>query len=191
LALALAAGIRYGLDLLLGGVSGNRLRQVLPPLVVGVVALAQVGYYFGPHLEVFNVQVRDSKGYADGIDAALRAAQLPGNTQVYLVGKPIHDQNVPRAWLGFLSRDGDPTRYFPLLSVTPDTISHKFLLDLPHGVNYAFFVEPDEANALRLLMRYFPNAEPPRYSPWDIPAHKEYILIYVPGASMPNWTPLK
>jgi len=151
----------------------------------------QVGYYFGPHLEYFNVQVRDSKGYRDGIDAALRAAELPANTQVYLVGMPSHDQNVPRSWLGFLSRDGDPNRYFPLRSVTPARVSHKFLRDLPRGVNYAFFVAPDEENVLRLLALYFPDADPPTYSPWDIPAHKEYVLIYLPSTAIPPRESLK
>ena len=108
----------------------------------------QIGYYFGPHLAYFNVQVRDSKPYRDGNDAALRAVDLPGNTQVYLVGMPVHDQNVPRDWLGFLSRDRDARRFFPLLSVSPDTISPKFLIDLPPGVNYAFFVDPNDVNAM-------------------------------------------
>lgn len=183
LALALAAGVRYGLAFFIRDDSRRWLR-VLPTIAVCVIAAVQVGYYFGPHLAYFNVQVRDSKGYHDGLDAANRAAQLPGNTQVYLVGQPAHDQNVPRSWLGFLSRDGDPNRYFPLRSVTPSTISHKFLRDLPRGVNYAFFVEADESNVLQLLALYFPNADPPAYSPWDIPAHKEYVLIYVPSTAI-------
>lgn len=183
LALALAAGVRYGLAFFIRDDSRRWLRA-LPTLAVCVIAAVQVGYYFGPHLAYFNVQVRDSKGYHDGLDAANRAAQLPGNTQVYLVGHPAHDQNVPRSWLSFLSRDGDPNRYFPLRSVTPATISHKFLRDLPRGVNYAFFVEADESNVLQLLARYFPDAEPPTYSPWDIPAHKEYVLVYVPSSAI-------
>ncbi|MEP7290130.1 MAG: glycosyltransferase family 39 protein [Chloroflexota bacterium] len=201
LALALAAGVRYGLAFFLSDsplpytrralLRRDRLSQAIPMLVVCAIAAAQVGYYFGPHLAFFNIQVRDSKGYRDGIDAALRAAELPGNTQVYLVGKPAHDVNVPRSWLGFLSRDGDPTRYFPLLSVTPDTISTKYLLDLSHGVNYAFFVEPDEDAVLQRLASFFPDADPPRYSIWDIPARKEYVLVYVPSSAIPPSPPRK
>ncbi len=200
LAVAIAAGVRYLLPFFwrdpqpdADGTTrrDSRLRRALPVVAVGAIATAQIGYYFGPHLAYFNVQVRDAKPYRDGIDAANRAADLPGNTQVYLVGKPDHDQNVPRDWLGFLSRDGDPMRYFPLRSVTPDTISAKYLLDLPRGVNYAFFVDPNDTNVLGLLYRYFPGVSPAQYSPWDIPAHKEYVLFYVPADSIPQRPPRK
>ncbi len=131
------------------------------------------------------MQVRDSKGYRDGIDAANRAVSLPGNTQVYLVGMPLHDQNVPRDWLGFLSEDGDPLRYFPLKSVSPDTISPKFLIHLPRGQNYAFFVDPNDTDAIAQIERYFPNVTPPQYTPWDIAPDREYLLFYVDGATIP------
>ncbi len=191
LALAIAAGVRYGLAPLLEGETSfsptrrARLARAFPVIAAVAIAAAQVGYYFGPHLAYFNVQVRDSKGYRDGIDAALRTLELPGNTQVYLVGKPEHDVNVPRSWLGFLSRDGDPMRYFPLRSVQPDVISHKFLRGLPRGINYAFFVAPDEDNVMRLLARYFPDADAPQYSLSAVPAHREYVLFFVPSAAIP------
>lgn len=194
LVLALAAGIRYGLAFFTPDHLPPRSRRALlanalPVALVCAVAAAQIGYYFGPHLAYFNVQVRDSKGYRDGIDAVMRAIELPPNTQVYLVGRPAHDTNVPRSWLSFLARDGDPTDYFPLLSVRPDTISHKYLLDLPGSVNYAFFVDPNDQNVLQLLARYFPDADPPQYSTWDIPAHKEYVLIFVPASAIPPREP--
>jgi hypothetical protein len=182
LAIALAAGVRYLLAFFLD----ERRALRLAVLVVVVIAVAQVGYYFGTHLEQFKVQVRDEKGYRDGIDAALRALDLPGNTQVYLVGKPRHDQTVPRNWLDFLSRDGDAMRYYPLLSVQPEVISPKFLIDLPSGVNYAFFVEPTETTVIAQIYRYFPNVTPPQYSTSDIPADKEYLLFFVSADTAPN-----
>src|SRR5262249_14914513 len=136
--------------------------QAVPVMAVGAIAAAQVGYYFGPHLQYFNLQVRDAKPYRDGIDAANRAVNLPGNTQVYLVSMPVHDQNVPRDWFGFLSEDGDPMRFFPLKTVSPDTISPKFLIHLPRGQNYAFFIDPNDTDAIAQIERYFPNATPPQ-----------------------------
>ncbi len=187
LAIAIAAGLRYLLPFFwLDPPSTRRelrLRWAIPVVAVGVIAVAQINYYFGPYLAYFNVQVRDAKGYRDGIDAASRMNDLPGNTQGYLIGMPVHDQNVPRDWLGFLSQDGDANRYFPLLSVSTGTISPKYLINLPSGVNYAFFIDPTEANAIELIYRYFPGALPPQYSPANIPAHKEYILIYVSSSA--------
>ncbi len=206
LALALTAGIRYLLpfwwlpsstSLLPDGLSDGqpdaeavkrrepRLRWAIPVLIAVIIAGYQVWYYYGPHLDFFNVQVRNSKGYRDGIDVTQRALALPGNTQIYIVGTPDHDQNVPRDWLNFLNRDGDPSRYFPLLSVTTDTISPKYLLDLPHGVNYAFFVAANEENTMRLIRNTFPEASPAQFSsdPY-IPANKEYILFFVPSSAV-------
>jgi hypothetical protein len=200
LALALTAGVRYLLpffwhDLRLNAVGvvprESRLRWAIPVVAVAALSAAQVEYYFGPHLRYFTTQVRNFKGYRDGIDAANRTIDLPGNTQPYLIGQPVHDQNVPRDWIGFLSRDGDPMGYFPLLSISPDTISPKYLLDLPRGVNYAFFVEPTEDDVIQLLYRYFPGISAAMYSPWDIPAHKEYVLFYVRSETIPSRPPGK
>ncbi len=194
LALAIAAGVRYLLAFLLPNLpEGNNgvFRRVLPGVIIGVIALVQVNYYFSEHLPIFAVQVRAEKPYRDSIDAVGRAASLPGNTQIYIVNKPVNDRNVPRNWLSFLSRDGDPSRYFPLLTVAPDVISPKFLLDLPRGVNYAFFVAPDATSAIAQIERYFPDVTPPQYSPWDIPANKEYLLFYVSSETIPRRPPPK
>lgn len=199
-ALAMTVGVRYLLPFFWHEPQPNEAgvvrreawaRLAIPVVAVGGIAAAQVGYYFGPHLKYHNVQVRDAKGYRDGIDAANRTMLLPGNTQPYLIGKPEHDQNVPRDWIGFQSRDGDPIRYFPLLSVAPDTITPKYLFDLPRGVNYAFFVEPTDEDVIQVLYRYFPGISPAMYSPWDIPVHKEYVLFYVPSETIPSRPPPK
>lgn len=201
LALAIMAGVRYFFPFLAGVVPEQRaLRSgespgATPPIsfpwrlagiATTVLCVVITGYhlwfYYGPQLALFNIQVRDSKPYRDGVDAANRAVDLPGNTQVIIAGEPEHDENVPRHWLTFLSRNhgGDPSRYFPLDSYPTGTISPRFLRDLTPGINYAFFVEPDDENTMRLIYRYLPTAQPPQYSTADIPAHKEYVLIWVP-----------
>jgi Dolichyl-phosphate-mannose-protein mannosyltransferase len=206
LALALTAGASYLLAFFLPNVpegdtgvfrganpvvKAGVLRHALPVVAIGLISVAQVDYYFRFHLPEYAYQVRAEKAYRDGIDAVGRAALLPGNTQIYLVGKPVNDQNVPRNWLSFLSRDGDPSRYFPLLTLPPDAVSPKFLLDLPRGVNYAFFVAPDATNAIAQIERYFPGVSAPQYSPWNLPADKEYLLFYVPSETIPKRLPRK
>lgn len=160
-----------------------RLSWGIITIVSVVIAVYHVTYYFGPHLEIFNEQVRDSKPYRDGIDAGNRTIDLPGNTQVIIASSPEHDQNVPRHWLTFLSRDhgGDPSRYFPMLTYPVGTLSPRFLRDLTPGVNYAFFLSPTDQDAMRLIYRQFPDASPPDYSTAYIPANKEYIMIWVPA----------
>lgn len=199
-ALAITSGVRYLFPFVWRDAqpSGERaakrgmvVRWAIPTVAIGAIAAAQVGYYFGPHLAYFNVQVREAKGYRDGIDAVNRAIALPGNTQIFLVGRPAHDQNVPRNWLGFLSQDGDPMRYFPLLSVTPDTISAKYLNDLPRGVNYAFYVDPTLNDLILLLQRTFPGISQAMYSSFNVPADKEYVLFFVPSETISRSSPLK
>ncbi|MFN8449695.1 MAG: glycosyltransferase family 39 protein [Anaerolineae bacterium] len=200
LAVALAAGVRYLFAFVLPdprpdsqGVvrRESRVRWAIPAVVVGVIAVLQVGYFFGPHLAYFNVQVRDEKPYRDGLDAANRAVDLPGNTQIFLIGMPTSDQTVTRNWLGFLSQDGDPMRYYPLLAVSPDTISPKYLNDLPTGVNYAFYVDPTLDGVMRLLYRTYPGISPAMYSRFNVPAHKEFVLFYVPSETLLKPMPLK
>ncbi|MDZ4771225.1 MAG: glycosyltransferase family 39 protein [Chloroflexota bacterium] len=192
LALAIMAGIRYFLPFVAGLVPPVRAdgRMTRPwrlamAATVGlsmVIAGYHVWYYYGPHLAFFNIQVRESKGYRDGIDAALRAVELPGNTQVYLVGQPEHDQNVPRHWLTFLGRDAgqNPDRYFPLRSFPTALMSPRYLRDLDRGVNYAFFVEAESQETMNSIYTAFPQASPPQYTPDNVPAHKAYVLIWVP-----------
>ncbi len=189
LALAMAAGVRYLWAFF--EPKWSLLRGAVPVMAVGAIALGQVDYYFGVHLPYFTTQVRDAKPYRDAVDAAMRTLDLPGNTQVYVVSKPPADQVVTRNWLNFVSRDADASRYFPLLTVTPDTLSPKYLLSLPRGVNYAFFVDPNDGDAIAQILRYFPGASPPQYSRWNIPADKEYLLFFVPSDRIPERPPPK
>jgi hypothetical protein len=103
---------------------------------------------------------------------------------VIIVGQPDHDQSVPRHFMTFLARDdGSPDRYFPLLSLNTGTVSPRYLRDLVPGVNYAFFVEPDEQETMRMIYNQFPNADLPDYSEYNIPANKEYVMIWAPVGS--------
>jgi hypothetical protein len=202
LAMALAVGVRYAVPFIwtrkddpLPQDERPReplLRWAIPVIAVAAVGVAQIDYYFGAHLDVFDVQVRDFKPYRDGIDVALRADELPGNTQVIIVGRPEHDQNVPRNFYGFLTQDNDkPDTYYPLLSIRTDRLSPRYLFALRAGVNYAFFVEPDDLNTIDLLMRYFPTISPPQFSTADLPPHREYVMLYVEATDDMPRAPMK
>jgi len=200
LAIAIAVGIRY-LPTFIAGIvpptrAGNdpevvrprflwRLGWVVTFAAAGVIAIYQTTYYFGPHLDIFDHQVRDSKPYRDGLDAAQNLIGLPDNTQPYIIGTPKNDTNVARHFAAYLSRNGGlrEERYRPLLTITSGAMTPRFLRELRRGQGYAFFIEPDEQEAIRLIYRYFPDAEPIRYSPFNLPADREYVLIYAPPAS--------
>jgi hypothetical protein len=74
-----------------------------------------------------------------------------------------------------------------MLSVQPEVISPKYLIDLPSGVNYAFFVEPTETGVIAQIYRYFPNVMSPQYTTSDIPADKEYLLFFVSADTAPQY----
>jgi hypothetical protein len=161
---------------------GLWVRRALPLLLVLSVAGGTVWYYFVPYLTFYNTQVRGSKGYRDGTDAALRAASLPDNTAVYIIGRPEHDQTVPSHFLTFLTTGADG-----LATFDPHEMGANTLMRLPRDRNYAFFVDPDDSNYINLIRLYFPNVQPPQYSDYPyLPPSEQYILLYAPQA---DYTP--
>lgn len=186
LALLLALGVRYTIPLLVS-IERRYLHRWLPVGVVGAMALFQIWYYWNPYLERFNAQLRDYKGYGDGVDVALRAAELPPYTQTIMVGNPAHDQNVPRDMLGYLL---NPDRY-PLLSISPDALSARYLIDLPRDRNYAFFVEVSDTAVVELIYRYFPNVEAPQYTTTTMTPRKAYVLLFAPASLYDLYRPVK
>jgi 4-amino-4-deoxy-L-arabinose transferase-like glycosyltransferase len=186
LAILLALGVRYTLPMILPA-NRSRLHRWLPVGLVGAMAVFQIWYYWNPYLERFNAQVRNFKGYGDGVDVALRAAELPPETQTIIVGYPVHDQNVPRDMLGFLL---NPDIY-PLLSMSPDAITPKYLISLPRDRNYAFFVEVEDMSVVDLIYRYFPNVEAPQYTTTDMTPRKAYVLLFAPASLYDLYRPVK
>jgi hypothetical protein len=186
LALLLALGVRYTIPLVLP-TDRQSLRRWFPVGLVGAMAAFQIWYYWNPYLERFNAQLRNYKGYGDGVDVALRAAELPRDTQTIMVGYPVHDQNVPRDMLGYLL---NPDRY-PLLSISPDALSARYLVNLPRDRNYAFFVEVTDSHLVDLIYRYFPNVEAPRYTTTDMTPRKAYVLLFAPASLYDLYRPVK
>jgi len=194
--IALAVGVRYLIPILLPvgerwierartQLFARRTLQVgraLPIALAGIVGFAMAWYYFVPYLTFYNAELRGTKGYRDGIDVALRSVDLPPDTDIYLIGRPEHDQTVPSNFLALLTNNARG-----LSSNDTHEMGANVLMRLPRDRNYAFFVEPDDTNYINLIRRYFPNVEPPVYSTYPyIPPGEEYVLLFAPQS---DYTP--
>jgi hypothetical protein len=178
----MAVGLCYTLPLLWPRASwphSPRLRRVgalLLPLLALSIAALQLTYYLGPFQRDYAVSFRAAKPGADFNDALLRAAALPdaGARQVILVSATYQDAHVPRGLFSFLV-DSD----YPVLTMTRDQLTPDFLLTLPRDRGYVFFLEPADAESLRVLASAFPLG-PPDYSTRPLlPANEQYLMFVV------------
>jgi hypothetical protein len=176
-ALTMAVALRY-LPPLLWHTAPKSWLMILTLLITGLIGAVQVNYYFGSHVETLENQLRNAKPYRDGFDAVMRAADLPGDTSIYLISEPVNDVNAVRALIGFLhpTPDNRVVVTLPTHQLTAD-----FLSQLPSGKPYAFFVEPSDESTVRLLGQYFELGEP-QASLKAIPLEKQYLLYFVPAA---------
>ncbi|MBI5671116.1 MAG: glycosyltransferase family 39 protein [Chloroflexi bacterium] len=169
LALLLALGVRYTLPLLRPGWRG------WPPVMVAlaaVMAFAQMRYYFGHHLEVYNRQLRP--GF-DSEDPIFRAAHFPPGTHVHIISNSTLGQQYLSGIVGYLNSG-------LVLDVrTPLETSREYLASLIRGVDHAFFVEPTDAGTLTLLQEQF-RLGVPHFSPFNVPRDRQLVLFYVRGS---------
>lgn len=177
---ALAILIALGI-VAIGGVlerlNRRRLAWVVMTALTIAAAVVQTVYYFGPHLDYLNYQHRVGLSYGDVWDAVMRMnADLPHDTQGFYIGKPNPPHDESSGFLNYL-QDGNA---YSFRTYDPGSVTPKLLRSLPRQRGYAFFVEARHEGILPLLYRYFPDAEPPRYSTTDIAPREEYILVYVP-----------
>ncbi len=172
LVLFIAVGIRYLLPLL-WPVRGERFRRWVLVGLVALISVVHVTYYFGPHLDVYNRQVRPNM---DIIDAMLRAADFPQETLTFLVSDNLNEAYAA----GMLALLVDDRQ---VQSISPGEVTVELLADLPAGRPYAFFVEPHDERLPEVLADTFPNLEPPAYTPYtDVPPWAAFTLYYVPAA---------
>jgi hypothetical protein len=156
-------------------------RAFLAGLVIALMA-GQIGYYFDPHIDLFNRQLRAVKPYLDGEDALFRSVNFPPGTQIHLISAVVFDPNYAATMLTFLADDLEVETRSPL-EVTTD-----YLWGLSRSVDHAFFVEPDDTATVAILRLYF-DLEPPQYTTYNIARDKQYVLYYAPAAA--NDTPLR
>jgi 4-amino-4-deoxy-L-arabinose transferase-like glycosyltransferase len=160
IALVLAVGIAE--------TSARWLSRLRPQYVYGLVivgAALQLVYYFGPHLALYNQQIRQGM---DAHDAVFRAAELPSGTQVYLIGGPTTmTQDYAQTLLRFLNEQVTITLM--------GSFAEPQLAAFKPGQAYAFFIAPDDALTIARLRQYF-LLEPPQASLDPIPLEQMYRL---------------
>jgi 4-amino-4-deoxy-L-arabinose transferase-like glycosyltransferase len=174
LVLLMAVGIRYTLALLLPDSDARPLRQsawLQRVIMLGIMALIayQPVYYFGPHLHLFNRQLRPFK---DGQDVMYRAVDFPPGTHVYVLGTELMFPPHVTILQAFWETDLNFYHVHPLELLLLDI--HR----LPRDADLAFFVEEDDRDTLQHLARVF-DLDGPQYSPYNVPREKQFVLYYV------------
>jgi hypothetical protein len=185
-AVTVAVALRYLVPVILSlffqpqDVSGKPFhRRSATVVVTGILAfmmIAQVVYYFGWHVPLLEKQARLNKPYPDVYDMAIRSLDFPSFTDIYQIGTPIPDINVPRIWIEFLTRSDPATlRYFPLAA---EDFTPEFVRQLPDDRNLAFFVSPDARDAIQLMQSRWKCTL--QRSPYPIdPSEKGFLLCFV------------
>jgi 4-amino-4-deoxy-L-arabinose transferase-like glycosyltransferase len=134
-----------------------------------LIGAGQLIYYFGVHVPLFNVQFREAKPYADGMDAVLRAAHaLPPESRIYIIDAPPNNQLMLRRWLAFLTDT-------PLTLYAIDAADISMLRNAPYNTTYAFFIRLDDPLTPALLEQRF-TLQPPQRSPYALAPSEEYAL---------------
>ncbi len=165
-ALLITAGIRFTLPILWPFAAPRRGLLVFAALIL---MLPQAVYYFAVHIPVYNEEIRP---FDDHIDVMYRARSLAPDTTIYVIyNKNVvympHYETLKAFW-----------KYYPNLYVRPaDRLTYLLIQELPRDMNYAFFVEPDDATTISWLHQNFTLSQP-RYSPYNIPWDKQYVMLY-------------
>lgn len=173
---ALAIIIALALTMFIAHLKFNRRMLAIGALTLAV-GIGQTAYYFGPHLALYNVQIRDAIWRCgDAEDAVLRAAELPPETISYIISAERCDPD--RAWqfLNFL------TGRISVHTLTPDTLTRDTLDSMPLDVDKAFFIEPGDSATLEQLDSYF-YLDPPQFSPYARPEYRMFTLYLARGES--------
>lgn len=143
-------------------------------LIVGaaiVLAVLQVPYYFGPHLTLYNQQIRV---YRDFAEIMPRSRNFPAGTQLHLItddGTSLYQLGVLKAYFQVdLQVD----------QIAPQDFTEGYLDSLTRKVNHAFFVIPEDSTSIERIQQHF-NVGQPRPSPNNIPADRQYWLLYAPA----------
>ena len=147
-------------------------RRMAVPLVMAMLLTAQVVYYFGLHLPVYNRLIRPNH---DQQDVVFRARALPPGTQVYLVSDD-YDIFMPLLHLlvDFWGLD------MPMQHLYYHDFAEDHILENMEDIRgYAFFVEQDDVATLMLLRETLGEAQA-SFSPYNVPREKQYVMLYYP-----------
>jgi 4-amino-4-deoxy-L-arabinose transferase-like glycosyltransferase len=170
IALLMALAIEYVLG---GALASEKYRGKVVFGLTFVICVGQIIYYFGPHLEMYNLQARSWRDYAD---AYHRAIEYPPDTVVVFVT----DDSVWIPYLNILKNLWEtdlPIAYFPIQAFTYETL---MLMDT--HLNYLFFFNREDLATPGLVRLEF-ELEGPYFSPYNVPDEKEFAMYFAPASS--------
>ncbi|MBN1200720.1 MAG: glycosyltransferase family 39 protein [Anaerolineae bacterium] len=172
LALLCALGLRTTLTMIWPDDRAPRTRRTVLIQILLIVSVAQVIYYFVPHLNLYNYDIRHVQPQPDGTDALLRSANFPPGTQVHLVSRVPFNRAYAVDVIRYLA-DG-----VSVDTLTPDDVTDRYLQGLARDVDHAFYVEPGDTITIIKLKRFFTVGQP-LFSPYPIPPDEHFDLYYV------------
>lgn len=179
IALLMAVGVRYTADWLWQARLSHRYQNIVLALIVGLMVVAQIDYYWGRHLTVYNQQLRIRWPY-DGEDAMLRTADFPSGTYIYVFSRWAIEPGYAVGIVAFL-HEARTVRVLPR-----ETVTAKVLNEVLPGAPAAFFLEPGDFRSLRLLKSQFPALRGPFLSSnTEFPKERQLVLYYVPPSDPP------
>lgn len=154
---------------------------ILALMCVGMLlAVVQVGYYFGIHVKDYNQQFAETAGYDDVL---WRFRELPPYTHVHLVidhTEHLDDYNILNL-IYFHRRQHDIQYSF----AAPDDLSFDYLQSLTPQVHHAFFVRPVDTSALQFMdiccWRFGPV-----YSTRRVDQSHQYAMYLIPAMYLPE-----
>lgn len=166
LALIIAAGMRAAWALVAPAIARPAPAR---RIALGLLVIIPLAYYFGPHLTLYNRQIRP---WHDHQDAAWRLRALPAGTRAYLfTDDPVHMPHYA-SMAGYWGVRLHVVRVFRYL---PPGWRAEYL---PRRGNLALFVRPEDQSLLDELRRVF-VLPPPRHSPYSVPDDRQYHLYFL------------
>lgn len=156
----------------------ERLRQMVIFGAAGWLMFMQAGYYFGAHLDRYNEQARDIRGYIDPDDAILRLHALPPQTRGYIILRTADFPELHAHNLWAYLHSGNPP--VPLTLLLMEWVNTRYMLPAAQTVPLAFFVEANNAPLLELLLATYPDVQLSFSTDARIPQRYQLALVYVP-----------
>lgn len=171
---AVAIGLRYPFEMLLSHQLSRRSLTILVILLVVGIGVAQLSHYFGEHLTIYNLQIRQTM--RDFYDVFDRASQFSGIRRLIY----ITDDGVFNPVL-------DTSRVFRPVDMTYEIWSRsgdflEQLNNLPRDGAYAFALVPGDTETRDAVQAVFPLTLGP-WSAYDsVPLERQYALyLYQPA----------
>lgn len=145
---------------------------------VAALALANVGYYFGPHLTTLNHQLRR---FPDHIDVIYRIRDLDGVPSVFIFGD-----------IAFLPHFDTLFRYWGIQpewhAIETRHLTPRWLMKFSDARGLAFFIDPRDYLTPQWLNLLW-ELEGPYRSPYIADIAEQYVMYLAPSGSQRRWPP--